>query len=169
MKKLFVLLLATLIALPLFAQTKEEKEAQQKALYDNAKEAVENKDWVIIPTEVTNAEGRVSDNNDASIFIAYEKSGEMYLQGWSICGNSDTNVVEVKDYKIKYNKKGDITVMFSVLGRKVRGSYIIRINHEGNQADVTFTPGTQSVTVKRFSGPIVKCGQANYFKRSNAI
>lgn len=169
MKKLFVLLVATLMVLPLFAQTKEEKEAEAKALYELAKDAVESKDWIIIPTEITNAEGRVSDNNDASIFIVYEKTGEMYLQGWSICGNSDTNFVEVKDYKVKYNKKGDITVMFSVLGRKVRGSYIIRIRHDGNQADVTFTPGTQEVTVKRFSGPLVRSGQANYFKRSNAI
>ena len=169
MKKLFLLFVATLLVLPIFAQSKEEKAAQQKALYEVAKEAIENKDWVIIPTEVTNAEGAVTENSDMGIFIVYEKGKEMYLQGWGICGNSDTNVVEVKDYKVKENKKGDITLMFNVLGRKVRGSYIIRIRHDGNLADVVFTPGSQSVTVKRFSGPLVPTAQANYFKRSNAI
>lgn len=156
------------MAIPVFAQTKEEKAAKAKALYESAKDAIETKNWVVIPTEVTDADGNISTTNDASIFVAYEKTG-MILQGSAVCGNSDTNLADVSDYKVKYNKKGDMTVMFSILGRKLRGSFVIRIKHDSNNADVIYTPTGSGQTLKRYSGPLVHTNEANYFKRSNAI
>lgn len=169
MKKILLLLAAFLMVAPVMAQTKEEKEAKVKALYENAKDAFDTKNWVIIPTLITDADGNVENNTDAGIFLAFEKT-QMFLQGWSVCGNSDTNVAQVSDYIIKTNKKGDITVLFSVLGRKVRGSVVIRMRADGgNVADVVYTPSGSGETVKRFTGPVVHCGEANYFKRANAI
>lgn len=168
MKKLFLILAACLMVIPVMAQTKEEKEAKAKALYENAKSAIDGKNWVVIPSQITDADGAVSNNTDQGIFMAYEKT-QMLLQGWSVCGNSDTNMADVSDYIVKCNKKGDITVLFKILGRKVRGSVIIRVRHDGNNADVIYTPSASGETVKRFSGPIVPCNQANYFKRANAI
>lgn len=191
MKKLIFFAVALLIALPIFAQN-TDKESEQTALYENAKEAIESKDWVIIPTEVTDANGRVSNNDDAGVFIVYENGKDMYLQGYGICGNTYTNVVEVKNYKSKINKKGDITLTFNVLGRKVSGSYTIRIKNNSNIANVIYTPAGNKGTVagfsskeqdiaagaredagdkeiKRFSGPIVRSNQAKYIKKTNAI
>lgn len=168
MKRLFILLAVCLLAIPVMAQTKEEKAAKAKALYENAKDAIETKDWVIIPEEVTDADGNTTTTNDASIFVAYEKTG-LLLQGSAICGNSDTNLAEVSDYKVKYSKKGDMTVTFSILGRKLRGSFIIRIKHDTNAAEVIYTPSGSGQTLKRYRGPIVHTKEANYFKRSNAI
>jgi hypothetical protein len=170
MKKILLLLAAFLmVAPPVFAQTKEDKDAKIKALYENAKEAFDAKDWVIIPTLVTDADGNVENNTDAGLFIAFEKT-QMFLQGWSVCGNSDTNLAQVSNYMIKTNKKGDITVLFNILGRKVRGSVIIRMRADGgNVADVVYTPSGSGETVKRYTGPVVHCNQVNYFKRANAI
>jgi len=154
---------------PVMAQTKEEKEAKIKALYENAKDALDTKNWVIIPSSITDAAGNVENNTDAGIFIAFENT-QMLLQGLAVCGNSDTNIAQVSDYIVKTNKKGDITVLFNILGRKVRGSVIIRMRADGgNIADVVYTPSGSGETVKRYTGPVVHCNQANYFKRANAI
>lgn len=169
MKKILILLSLFLLAVPVMAQTKEEKEAKTKAVYENAKNAFETKDWVIIPTIITDSDGNVSNSTDAGIFIAFEKT-QMLLQGWAICGNSDTNMAQISDYIVKTNKKGDITVLFNILGRKVRGSVVIRMRADGgNIADVVYTPSGSGETVKRYTGPVVHCNQANYFKRANAI
>ncbi len=164
MKKVLFLIIAVFITLPIFAQSKEEQEAKQNALYEVAKEALEEKDWVIVPNEIGS-----QSSTDQAIFIAYEKS-QMIIQGRGVCGNSETNIAEVKDYKIKVSKKGDITLTFRVLGRKIKGSYIVRIKNGSNYADCIFTPaGNTGGETLKFRGPLVKTGQSKYIKRSNAI
>ena len=168
MKRFLILAVALLIALPNFAQklTKEEKAAQQKALYETMIKALEEKDWAIVPTSYDN-EGVSEQLTDNGIFISYEKTN-MFMQGWTVCANSYTNIAEVKEYEIIKDKKGNPKkVVIMVQGRHIQGKYQLSLPKvdSGNVVDVIFQPSSGSA--RKFQGPVVPSKVAGFYKKSN--
>ena len=158
MRKFFILAVALIVALPSFGQklSKEEKAAQQKALYETAVKALEEKDWAIVPSSYTDSDGISEQLTDNSIFISYEKTN-MFMQGFRVCGNSYTNIAE-----------GNLkTIVIRVQGRHIQGTYKISMPKidNGNVVDVIFTPS--SGATRKFQGPVVPSRVAGFYKKSN--
>ncbi|MBQ6311652.1 MAG: hypothetical protein IJK74_08930 [Bacteroidales bacterium] len=169
MRKFFILAVALIVALPSFGQklSKEEKAAQQKALYETAVKALEEKDWAIVPSSYTDSDGISEQLTDNSIFISYEKTN-MFMQGFRVCGNSYTNIAEVKEYEMLKDKKGNLkTIVIRVQGRHIQGTYKISMPKidNGNVVDVIFTPS--SGATRKFQGPVVPSRVAGFYKKSN--
>ena len=169
MKKFLILAVALLIALPNFAQklSKEEKAAQQKALYETAVKALEEKDWAIVPSSYIDEDGVDNQLTDNGIFISYEKTN-MFMQGWTVCGNSYTNIAEVKEYEMVKDKKGNLkSVIIRVQGRHIQGTYKLTMPKvdNGNMVSVIYTPS--SGATRKFQGPLVPSKVAGFYKKSN--
>ncbi|MBE6244379.1 MAG: DUF4251 domain-containing protein [Bacteroidales bacterium] len=169
MKRFLILAAALMMVLPSFAQklSKEEKAAQQKALYETMVKALEEKDWAIVPTSYIDADGVDNQLTDNSIFISYEKTN-MFMQGARVCGNSYTNIAEVKEYDLVKDKKGNLKkVVITVQGRHIQGRYQITMPKvdNGNVVDVIFQPS--SGATRKFQGPIVPSKVAGFYKKSN--
>lgn len=156
------------MVLPVFAQkqTKEEKEAAAKALYDAAVQSVNAKTFVIIPSSYTDRNGEIQNVNDNNFFFSSE-GNNLFAQGSMVCGNSYTNIMEATEYTPNFDKKGNLKLRIVVLGRMLKGTYQISMRSNGNYADVIFTP--INGTTLRFSGPLVPLNSVSYNKRSNPM
>ena len=169
MKKIILIALAMVFALPSFAQklSKEEKAAMAKAQYETAVNAINAKAWVIIPSQYQKGDGTLESNVDPAIFVACE-GDKMTVQGY-ICGGSNSQgyLVEFKDYAPTVDKKGNLKLRLVVNGRMMRGTYQITMRNNTNVADVIFTPAGKSPL--KFQGPVVPLAGANYYKRSNPM
>ena len=169
MKRFLILAAALMMVLPAFAQklTKEEKAAQQKALYETMIKALEEKDWAIVPTSYIDDDGVDNQLTDNSIFISYEKTN-LFMQGFRVCGNSYTNIAEATEYTFNKDKKGNIkSIIMRVMGRHIQGTYKITLPKvdNGNVVDVIFTPN--SGATRKFQGPVVPSKVAGFYKKSN--
>lgn len=169
MKKLVLIVAFALCALPLLGQklSKEEKAAEAQARYEAALAALNAKAWVLVPSEYTNPDGEVVSNDDNSFFLSFEGEN-VFACGSFITDNRENNIGEATKYEVNVDKKGNVKVIMSVLGRKWKGTYKISMRKGDNQADVIFNPGG-SGTTRRFHGPIVPLAQASYNKRANPI
>ena len=169
MKKIILVVLAMVLALPSFAQklSKEEKAAMAKAQYEAAVTALNAKAWVLVPSQYQKSDGTLESNVDPAIFVACE-GDKMTVQGY-ICGGSNNQgyLVEFKDYTPTVDKKGNLKMRLVVNGRMMRGIYQITMRNNTNVADVIFTPNGKSPM--KFQGPIVPLAGANYYKRSNPM
>ena len=169
MKKIAILAAFVLCALPLFGQklSKEEKAAQAQARYDAAVQALNEKAWVLVPTEFTDPDGVVVLNDNNDYFLSYERENAFGCNSY-ITDNRENNIGEVTKYEVNVDKKGNVKVVMSVLGRKWKGTYKISMRKGEHMADVIFTPGGNGTT-RRFRGPIVPLAGASYNKRANPI
>ena len=169
MKKIILVMLAMIFALPSFAQklSKEQKAAISKAQYEAAVDALNAKAWVLVPSQYQKGDGTLESNVDPAIFVACE-GDKMTVQGY-ICGGSNNQgyLVEFKDYAPTVDKKGNLKMRLVVNGRMMRGTYQITMRNNTNVADVIFTPNGKSPM--KFQGPIVPLAGANYYKRSNPM
>ena len=169
MKKIILIALAMVFALPSFAQklSKEEKAAIAKAQYEAAVNALNAKAWVIVPSQYQKSDGTLESNVDPAIFVSCEND-KMIVQGYIVGGsNKDSYLVEFKDYAPTVDKKGNLKMRLVVNGRMMRGTYQITMRNNTNVADVIFTPSGKSPM--KFQGPIVPLAGANYYKRSNPM
>ena len=169
MKKLVILSIFALCALPLFGQkmTKEEKAAAANARYELALASMNAKSFVLVPSEWTDPDGEVISNDNNSIFLSVE-GDKVFGQGRTITDNNNDNVGEATKYDVTVDKKGNVKLTMIVSGRMWKGTYKISMRNGDNQADVIFTP-SGSGTTRRFHGPIVPVAGADYNKRSNPI
>ena len=169
MKKIILVMLAMVLALPSFAQklSKEEKAAMAKALNQSAVDAINAKAWVLVPSQYQKSDGTLESNIDNAVFVSCE-GDKMIVQG-SIVGGSNNQgyLVEFKDYTPTIDKKGNLKMRLVVNGRMMRGTYQITMRNNTNVADVIYTPSGKSPI--KFQGPIVPLKGANYYKRSNPM
>jgi len=169
MKRIAIIAALTLCVLPLFGQklSKEEKAAQAQARYESALAAINAKAWVLVPSEYTDPDGEMVNNDNNSIFLSAE-GDKVFGQGRCVTDNSQNNVGEATKYEVTVDKKGNVKITMIVSGRMWRGTYKISMRKGDNEADVIFNPGG-SGTTRRFHGPIVPLGEASYNKVSNPI
>lgn len=169
MKKLTILSIFMLCALPVFGQkmTKEEKAAAAQLRYEAALESINTRSFVLVPSEWTDSEGEVVPNDNNSIFLSCE-GDQVFGQGVSVTDNNNDNVAEVTTYDVIVDKKGNVKLIMVINGRMWKGTYRITMRKGDNQADVIFDP-SGSGTTRRFHGPIVPLVGASYNKHSHPI
>lgn len=169
MKRIALLVLALVLAAPVFAQklSKEERAAQQKALYETAVKCFEEKDFCIIPSSYIDSEGMDNSISDNATFISMEADGKMYLQGSTVCGKNGTYVADVTEYTTAYDKKGNLKMRMVINGRMVKGTFKLTMKVNTNEAVIIFTP--TSGTVRKYQGPVVPVSASGYMKRTGAL
>ncbi|MEZ7884553.1 MAG: DUF4251 domain-containing protein [Bacteroidales bacterium] len=167
MKRLFALISVLCITFSLsLAQTKAEKEAAAKAIFDKTIALVDAKDFVIVPDSYDSSTGSVETNTDDANFISFEKE-IVYLQGMIVCSNSYTNKTSITSYKQELDKKGNLRIDMQVKGAAITARVEIFVRKNGNYADVVVTP-TQGTT-RRFSGEITTRAESKYRKKPNVV
>ena len=168
MKRIVLVVAFALCFLPLFGQkmTKEEKAAAAQARYEAALEAINNKTFVIIPSEYMTSDGEAVSNIDNNVFISCE-STQCFGQGACVTDNKYDNVAEISEYDVKVDKKGNVKLTLVVSGRMWRGTYKISMRKGDNAADVIFNPA--SGTTRRFNGPVTPVVGSDYNKRTHPI
>ena len=169
MKKILTFIIVMMMVIPSFAQklSKEEKAAQNQALYETMVKALEENDWAIVPSSYIDEDGVDNQLTDNSIFISYEKTN-MFMQGYRVCGNSYTNIAEVKEFEMVKDKKGNLkSVIIRVQGRHIQGTYKLTVPkvNNGNIVSVIYTPS--SGATRKFQGPLIPSRIAGFYKKSN--
>ena len=150
MKKIILLVFVTLFCCIDYsqAQTTEKKEAQkamEQALFEEARQAIENKAFTLEADRVIFKRGRnafVSSNTNfvmvdderASVQVAFNipASGPNGLGGVTVDGN-------VSGYKIKTDKKGTMYLTMSVMGVGISAQVSITLPHGSNNATGGFS------------------------------
>lgn len=169
MKRIALLVLALIIAAPVFAQklSKAEKAAQQKALYETAIKCFDEKDFCIIPSSYIDSEGIDNPITDNATFISVEADGKMYLQGATVCGKNGTYVADVTEYTKELDKKGNLKLRMVINGRMIKGTFKVTMRVNTNEANIIFTP--TSGTTRKYMGPVVPVAVSGYMKRTGAL
>lgn len=181
MKKVILLVLVALLGCVGYsnAQTSEKKmsrqerkaaqKAEELALFNEAKWAIENQTFTLEADQVIFKRGRtvfvnsntnfVTMNGDkASVQVAFNvpASGPNGLGGITVDGN-------VTSYKIKTDKKDNIRVSFNVMGIGISAQVTITVPHGTNNATVDITPNFNSNRLT-LSGVLLPLEKSNVFK-----
>ena len=177
MKKIILLVFVTLFCCIDYSQAQttekkmtrqEKKEAQkamEQALFEEARQAIENKAFTLEADRVIFKRGRnafvssntnfvMVDGDKSSVQVAFNipASGPNGLGGVTVDGN-------VSGYKIKTDKKGSIYLTMSVISAQVS----ITLPYGSNNATVDIRPNFNSNRLT-LSGEILPLDKSNIFK-----
>ena len=171
MKKIILLVFVTLFCCVGYSQAQttkkmtrqEKKEAQkamEQALFEEARQAIENKAFTLEADRVIFKRGRnafVSSNTNF-VMVAFNipASGPNGLGGVTVDGN-------VSGYKIKTDKKGTMYLTMSVMGVGISAQVSITLPHGSNNATVDIRPNFNSNRLT-LSGEILPLDKSNVFK-----
>lgn len=153
--------------------SKEERKAAEKELgirlFNQAKEAIENKSFVLEAdrivfkygqsTYVTSTTNFVSVNDDkATVQIAFPgaRLGPNGLGGITVDGT-------LSKYVIKYDKKGNLSLSFSVQGIGISAQVLVRMSDGSNIATADISPNFNSNRMT-MRGSIIPLEDSNIFK-----
>lgn len=181
MKKILLLALVTLLCCAgcSTVQTAEEKmnrqekkeaqKATEQALYEQARQAIENKAFTLEADRVIFKRGRnafvssntnfvMVDGDKASVQVAFNipVSGPNGLGGVTVDGS-------VSGYKIKTDKKGNVYLSMSVMGVGISAQVSITLTYGNNNATVDIRPNFNSNRLT-LSGVLLPLDQSNVFK-----
>ena len=163
---LFVSVIGILSSVSFAQNKKADKEAAAKVQYEKAIAAIEAKDFVIIVDSYEAGSGNTETNTDVANFLSYEKDF-VFLQDSIVAGNSYTNKVDVSDYKLSADKKGNTKIEMEVKGSYISAKIEISMKKGGNYADVIISPSRGKS--KRFSGEVIPRVESKYFKRPGVV
>jgi hypothetical protein len=149
---------------------KAAEEAEMKEWYEAAKEAIENKDFVVEADRLEFKRGNfvyVNSNtnfvslkdNKASIQLAFTgnpNSGPNGIGGITVDGT-------ISKYEVKTDKKGNITVTMMVQGIAVSASVTLRIPYGSNKCQATVNPNFHNNRVT-FDGYMYPTEYSKVFK-----
>ena len=175
MKKIILLVFVTLFCCVGYSQAQttkkmtrqEKKEAQkamEQALFEEARQAIENKAFTLIFKRGRNAfvssntNFVMVDGDKSSVQVAFNipASGPNGLGGVTVDGN-------VSGYKIKTDKKGSIYLTMSVMGVGISAQVNITLPYGSNNATVDIRPNFNSNRLT-LSGEILPLDKSNIFK-----
>lgn len=180
MKKVALLTLAALFGCMALVQaqttkeqTRKEKKAAQAALdqllFEEAKQAVDNKAFVLEADQVIFKYGTTAFVSSNTNFVAVDGDNAVVQVAFNIPvgGPNGLGGVTVdgkaSDYKVQTDKKGNIHISMNVMGVGISAQVIINLPKDGNDASVDILPNFSS---NRFSlsGRLLPLKKANVFK-----
>lgn len=181
MKKILLLIVVTLFCCAGYTQAqttdkkmsrqekKEAQKAREQVLFEQARQAMENKAFTLEADRVIFKRGRnafVSSNtnfvmvngDNASVQIAFNipASGPNGLGGVTVDGS-------VSGYKIKTDKKGNVYLSMNVTGTGISAQVSITLMKGNNNASVEIRPNFNSNRLT-LSGELIPLEQSNVFK-----
>lgn len=154
-------------------QTREEKKAEQEALdqmlFEEAKQAINDKQFILEADQVMFKYGTTAYVTSNTNFVAVKGdeavvqvafnipvSGPNGLGGVTVTGS-------VSNYKVKEDKKGNLSVSMNVMGTGISAMVTIQLPNGTNRATVDISPNFNS---NRFTltGSLLPADKANVFK-----
>ena len=150
-------------------EKKEKQKAMEQALFEEAKQAIENKAFTLEANQVIFKRGKSAfvssntnfvmvDGDSASVQVAFNFtfSCPNGLGGVTVDGN-------VSGYKIKTDKKGTMYLTMNVMGIGISAQVSITLPHGSNNATVDIRPNFNSNRLT-LSGELLPLDKSNVFK-----
>ena len=151
------------------AKLRAEEEVQDMVAYQQAVQALKNKQFVLEANQVVFRNGMsafvtsntnfvLMNGNRATVQTAFNTPypGPNGIGGVTVDGNSS-------DMKMNIDKKGNVNCSFSVQGIGISAQIFISLTNGGNNATVTVNPNFNNNTLT-LSGNIVPLDQSDVFK-----
>ena len=150
-------------------QMKAEQDALDRQAFDEARQAIEAREFVLEADQVVFKRGSsayVSSNtnfiavqgNKAVVQVAFDipVSGPNGLGGVTVSGSAS-------DYKQSVDKKGNIRVSMNVIGTGISAQVYINLPNGSNQASVDISPNFHSNRIS-LRGELLPLSKANVFQ-----
>ena len=151
------------------AKLRAEEEVQDMVAYQQAVQALKNKQFVLEANQVVFRNGMsafvtsntnfvLMNGNRATVQTAFNTPypGPNGIGGVTVDGNSS-------DVKVTTDKRGNVNCNFSVQGIGISAQVFITLTNGGNNATVTINPNFNSNTLT-LSGNLVPLNQSDVFK-----
>lgn len=151
------------------AKLRAEEQVQDMAAYQQALQALKNKQFVLEANQVifrngvsafvtSNTNFVLMNNSRATVQTAFNTAypGPNGIGGITVDGNSS-------DLKMNVDKKGNVNCSFSVQGVGISAQIFITMSNGSNSASVTISPNFNNNNLT-LNGNIVPLDQSNIFK-----
>ena len=151
------------------AKLRAEEQVQDMAAYQQAVQALKNKQFVLEANQVIFRNGQsafvstttnfvMMNGQKSTVQVAFNTPypGPNGIGGVTVDGNAS-------DMKITTDKKGNVNCSFSVQGIGISAQIFISLTNGGNNATVTVNPNFNNNTIT-LSGNIVPLDQSDVFK-----
>ena len=138
------------------AKLRAEEQVQDMAAYQQAVQALKNKQFVLEANQVIFRNGM--NGNRATVQTAFNTPypGPNGIGGVTVDGNSS-------DMKMNVDKKGNVNCSFSVQGIGISAQVFITMSNGDNNASVTISPNFSNNNLT-LNGNIIPLDQSNIFK-----
>ncbi|GET24305.1 DUF4251 domain-containing protein [Prolixibacter sp. NT017] len=184
--KLLIMLMGVLLGLGTITQvyaqnsdpmmTRQEKRAMKKkqrtaadmAQFEQAKQALENGDWVLEANRLYTKWGRLINVSDQTNFVSLENNtAYMQLAFNGYTGPNGLGGITLKgkptQIKMTEDKNGNITYQMSVIGNALTADITVRLSKGNNFADAEVSAATTSARL-RFAGQLVPLDQSTTYR-----
>ena len=151
------------------AKLRAEEEVQDMAAYQQAVQALKNKQFVLEANQVVFRNGMsafvtsntnfvLMNGNRATVQTAFNTPypGPNGIGGVTVDGNSS-------DMKMNIDKKGNVNCNFNVVGVGISAQVSIRLTHDTNNASVTINPNFNSNRLS-LDGKVIPLSESSVFK-----
>ena len=142
-------------------QMKAEQDARDRLAFEEARKAIEAKEFVLEADQVSFKSGstaQVSSNTNFVVQVAFDipVSGPNGLGGVTVSGSTS-------DYRQSVDKKGNIRVSMNVIGTGISAQVYINLPNGGNQASVDISPNFNSRRIT-LRGELLPLSEGNIFQ-----
>jgi len=150
------------------AMRKRQRTAADMAQFEQAKQALENGDWVLEANRLYTKWGRLINVSDQTNFVSLENNtAYMQLAFNGYTGPNGLGGITLKgkptQIKMTEDKNGNITYQMSVIGNALTADITVRLNKGNNFADAEVNAATTSARL-RFAGQLVPLDQSTTYR-----
>ncbi|WP_025864567.1 DUF4251 domain-containing protein [Prolixibacter bellariivorans] len=150
------------------AMRKKQRTAADMAQFEQAKQALENGDWVLEANRLYTKWGRLINVSDQTNFVSLENNtAYMQLAFNGYTGPNGLGGITLKgkptQIKMTEDKNGNITYQMSVIGNALTADITVRLNKGNNFADAEVNAATTSARL-RFAGQLVPLDQSTTYR-----
>lgn len=150
------------------AMRKKQRDAANLAQFEQAKQALENGDWVLEANRLYTKWGRLINVSDQTNFVSLENNtAYMQLAFNGYTGPNGLGGITLKgkptQIKMTEDKDGNITYQMSVIGNALTADITVRLNKGNNFADAEVNAATTSSRL-RFAGQLVPLDQSTTYR-----
>lgn len=150
-------------------QMKAEQDARDRLAFEEARKAIEAKEFVLEADQVSFKSGSTAHVSSNTNFVAVQGdkavvqvafdipvSGPNGLGGVTVSGSTS-------DYRQSVDKKGNIRVSMNVIGTGISAQVYINLPNGGNQASVDISPNFNSRRIT-LRGELLPLSEGNIFQ-----
>ena len=139
-------------------QKKAEQELLDQMFFDEAKQAIEMKNFILEADHVMFKYGTTAFVSPNTNFVAVKGNKAVVQVAFNIPINGN-----ISGYKQTTDKKGNISVSMNVMGVGISAQVNIRLNKGSNNASVDISPNFNSNNFS-LTGSLLPMAKANVFK-----
>jgi hypothetical protein len=150
------------------ALRKKQREEANMAQFEQAKQALENGNWVLEANRLYTKWGRVINVSDQTNFVSLENNtAYMQLAFNGYTGPNGIGGITLKgkptQVKMTEDKNGNITYQMSVIGNALTADITVRLGSGNNYADAEVNAMTTSARL-RFAGQLVPLSESSTYR-----